>query len=153
MNALQARIPPPVVGVLAGVLAWLASRAGGPATLPPGWRLPAAAVLVLAGAATSVAGVRAVRGARTTLDPLRPETASALVTTGIYARTRNPMYLGVACLLLAWAAWLGTVAALAGPVAFVFYMDRFQVTAEERALARLFGAQYEDYRTRVRRWL
>lgn len=90
---------------------------------------------------------------RTTLNPLKPDSASALVTGGIYRFTRNPMYLGLATLLLAWAIYLGNLAALAGVPLFILYMNRFQIAPEERALEARFGAEYIAYRTRVRRWL
>ena len=90
---------------------------------------------------------------RTTINPLQPESASALVTGGIYRLSRNPMYLGLATLLLAWAIYLGNVAALAGLPCFILYMNRFQIAPEERALEARFGAEYFAYRTRVRRWL
>jgi protein-S-isoprenylcysteine O-methyltransferase Ste14 len=90
---------------------------------------------------------------RTTINPLQPESASALVTGGIYRLSRNPMYLGLATLLLAWAIYLGNVAALAGLPCFILYMNRFQIASEERALEARFGAEYFAYRTRVRRWL
>jgi len=153
MNALEARIPPPVVGLLCAVLAWLVADLSGASALPAQLRLSAALVLALLGLVISGAGVRAVRRAQSTLNPLKPETATALVTGGIFAYTRNPMYLGMATWLLAWAAWLGTLNALSGPAAFVLYIGRFQVLPEERALAQLFGAAFTDYRAKVRRWL
>jgi protein-S-isoprenylcysteine O-methyltransferase Ste14 len=90
---------------------------------------------------------------RTTINPLKPDSASALVTGGIYRFTRNPMYLGGATLLLAWALYLGNVAAFAGVPLFILYMNRFQIAPEERALEARFGAEYLAYRTRVPRWL
>jgi protein-S-isoprenylcysteine O-methyltransferase Ste14 len=90
---------------------------------------------------------------RTTINPLKPASASALVTKGIYRLTRNPMYLGLATLLLAWAIYLGNLAALAGVPLFILYMNRFQIAPEERALAARFGAEFAAYRARVRRWL
>lgn len=90
---------------------------------------------------------------RTTINPLKPESASALVTGGIYRFTRNPMYLGLATLLLAWAIYLGNLAALTGLPLFILYMKRFQIASEERALEARFGAEYIAYRTRVRRWV
>jgi protein-S-isoprenylcysteine O-methyltransferase Ste14 len=90
---------------------------------------------------------------RTTINPLKPDSASALVTGGIYRFTRNPMYLGSATLLLAWALYLGNVAAFAGVPLFILYMNRFQIAPEERALEARFGAEYLAYRTRVPRWL
>jgi protein-S-isoprenylcysteine O-methyltransferase Ste14 len=113
-----------------------------------------AAVLGVAGGlAVSLAGVIEFRRARTTVHPLRPERASALVSGGIYRFTRNPMYVGMLTTLLGWAAWLAAPWALLGPVAFVAFIGRFQIAPEERVLQRLFGADYEAYTRRVRRWL
>jgi protein-S-isoprenylcysteine O-methyltransferase Ste14 len=63
------------------------------------------------------------------------------------------MYLGVLFALLAWAAFLSAPWALAGPAAFIAYMNRFQIAPEERVLASMFGAAYSDYKSRIRRWL
>jgi protein-S-isoprenylcysteine O-methyltransferase Ste14 len=93
------------------------------------------------------------RRSGTTLDPVRPEEASALVTTGPNAITRNPMYVGLSGLLVAHAVWRGTWVALLPVAAFVAFIDRLQVRAEELALARKFGASYEAYRAAAPRWL
>lgn len=153
MNALETRIPPPLVGLIMGAVAWLASSASAPTGIDFTVRLAAAIGLALLGLAISFAGVRTVRRAQTTLNPLKPETATALVIHGIYSRTRNPMYLGMATWLLAWSAWLGTPLGLIGAPLFVLYMNRFQIGPEERALGRLFGAEFSAYQSRVRRWL
>jgi protein-S-isoprenylcysteine O-methyltransferase Ste14 len=63
------------------------------------------------------------------------------------------MYLGLLLVLLGWAAALSSAVAVAGPVVFAVYITRFQIKPEERALAALFGAEYANYRQRVRRWL
>ena len=91
--------------------------------------------------------------AKTTVNPLRPDAASALVIAGVFRFTRNPMYLGMAILLAAWAIYLANIAALAVLPLFVLYMNRFQIAPEERALEARFGAEYSRYRARVRRWL
>lgn len=153
MDALEARIPPPLVGLIAGIVAWLASSAFAPTGIPSAFRLAVALALVASGFVLAGAGARAVSRAKTTLNPIKPETATALVTSGIYRYTRNPMYLGMAACLLAWSAWLGSFAGLIGPPLFMLYMNRFQIGPEERALSRLFGAQFGDYQARVRRWL
>ena len=153
MSALETRIPPPLVGLIAGIVAWLVSSAFAPTSVPAFVRLTVALALVLIGFALAGAGARAVSRAKTTLNPTKPETATALVTSGIYRYTRNPMYLGMAACVLAWSAWLGTLAGLIGAPLFVLYMNRFQIGPEERALGRLFGAEFSDYRARVRRWL
>ena len=100
-----------------------------------------------------MAGVVSFRQAQTIVNPLKPETASALVRSGIYQYSRNPMYVGFALLLLAWACYLASPVALFGLLGFVLYMNRFQISPEERALATLYGSEYQVYQTQVRRWL
>ena len=147
------RFPPLAVAVSFGIAMWVVARA-----LPslrcefPG-RRPIALALVALGAAISLAGVVAFRRARTTTNPLRPGAASALVVTGIYARTRNPMYLGFAVMLFAWCAWLAHPVTLLGIAGFVAWMNRLQILAEERAIGALFGEEFERYCARVRRWI
>jgi protein-S-isoprenylcysteine O-methyltransferase Ste14 len=121
--------------------------------LPAPLRLPAALILTLAGAAIALSGVVSFRRARTTVNPLKPETSTSLVSSGIYRITRNPMYLGMLAVLLAWAAYLPSVLALLGPAAFSLYITRFQIIPEERALHSLFGAPFVEYTQKVRRWL
>jgi len=153
VNFLEARVPPPLAGFICGTLAWLLSREFAPTTLPFALRVAVAAAFVVLGLAVAGAAARTVTRAKTTLNPLKPETATSLVTSGIFGRSRNPMYLGMASWLLAWSAWLGTIAGLLGPVLFVLWMNRFQIAPEERALTRLFGAEFTAYQARVRRWL
>jgi protein-S-isoprenylcysteine O-methyltransferase Ste14 len=107
----------------------------------------------IAAFAVDVAGMLAFLKARTTVNPLRPEKASALVTGGIFRWTRNPMYLGMAMLLVAWAVYLANPISVVLIPVFVVYMNRFQIAPEERALESRFGAQFTEYRDRVRRWL
>ena len=116
-------------------------------------RLIFAVAFACAGALVTVSGLIEFRRARTTVNPMKPDTSSALVTRGVYGVTRNPMYVGLAIMLVAWAVFLSNVAALVGVVGFAWYIDRFQIAPEERALAALFGAEFESYRRDVRRWL
>ena len=76
-----------------------------------------------------------------------------MVSGGVYQFTRNPMYLGLLVTLLAWAAFLAKPLALLFLPVFVLYINSFQITPEERVLTSLFGAEYESYKARVRRWL
>ena len=153
MNRLEHRIPPPVVGVACALLMWLLARSTPSLTLLLPGSVFIAVLLALAGLAVSAAGILAFRKARTTVNPLEPGNASTIVATGIFARTRNPMYLGMLVELLAWATYLSNPAALLGAVAFVLYINRFQIGPEERALAAKFGDSYAAYLTRVRRWI
>lgn len=153
MRFLELKIPPPAVVALVGLGMWFAAPYGPAVPMAYEVRVTILVVCVLAGGATAVAGELEFRRARTTANPFRPGNARALVTSGIYRYTRNPMYLGLALALLGWAAYLASVPAFLGPVAFVLYLGRFQISPEERILAGKFGQDYAAYAARVRRWL
>ncbi len=108
-----------------------------------------------AAASAAMAGTTA-RGFRrrgTTLDPFDPAQASVLVTTGANSVTRNPMYVGLAGLLVANAIRRGSWAALLPVVGFTLVIDRWQIASEEAALLAKFGADYAAYCGQVPRWL
>jgi protein-S-isoprenylcysteine O-methyltransferase Ste14 len=147
------RVPPLAVAGILFVAMWAIARVAPSFAFDFGGRRLASLQLLLLAAAIGLAGTRSFRRARTTVNPLQPDRASALVTTGIYRYTRNPMYVAVALALLAWSVYLGHALALLGAVAFVAWMDRRQIPAEEHALRGLFGADFERYCAEVRRWL
>ncbi len=149
---LEFRVPPPVVALVVAGLMWSVAS-WGPAIALPVSRRALVGVLVCVGFAFDLLGLLAFRAVRTTLNPLRPETASTLVTHGIYRVSRNPMYVGLALLLTAWAVHLSSWLAFIGPVLFVAFITRFQIAPEERAIARLFPDEYAAYAGRVRRWV
>lgn len=153
MPSLDHKIPPPIVGALVALAMWLLAPIGPAWVVDPAVRHVAAAVLVAVGLAFDLLGLLAFRASRTTANPLKPQRASALVTSGIYRVSRNPMYVGMCFLLLAWAVHLSALLPLAGPVIYVLYITRFQIQPEERVLGQLFGEQYSRYAARVRRWL
>lgn len=153
MRALELRIPPPAVALVIAAAMWGISRVTPAPDMPAIVRETAGIALAVAGVCIALSGTFAFRRAGTTINPLKPETTSALVTSGIYRYTRNPMYVGLALAVLGWAVYLTSAAAFLGPVVFVLYITRFQIVPEERALASLFGATFADYRSRVRRWL
>ena len=153
MQILELKIPPPLVAVLVAGAMWGISRFAPVLDSPALIRVIAAITIGLAGGAVSLAGALAFRRAGTTVNPMKPEAASALVCSGIYRLTRNPMYLGLLLALVAWAVFLSSAWALLGPAAFVPYISRFQIAPEERVLAAMFGTAFADYKLRVRRWL
>lgn len=90
---------------------------------------------------------------RTTIHPHEPEKTSSLVTSGIYGFTRNPMYLGLFFFLIAWGFYLSNIPSFFICVIFVLYITRFQIKPEEKALERIFGDDFIQYKNKVRRWL
>lgn len=153
MRSLELLIPPPVVGLAVATAMWTVAHVAPVLQFPQLVRLLVATVLAAIGVAVALGGVRSFRRAKTTVNPLKPETSVALVSTGVYAFTRNPMYLGMVLVLLAWAAYLSSMWSFVGPVLFALYITRFQIVPEERALERLFGAPFAEYKKCVRRWL
>lgn len=163
MGTLELKIPPPLVALVCGLGMYGLARVLDPGLeilLAPG-AVPGvrgtlrwvALAVALTGLGCDASGVRDFIRARTTINPLQPANSSVLVTGGLYRVSRNPMYLGMALLLLAWTLWLGTAWALVGVAAFVAWITRFQIVPEERALAQRFGAGFAAYRQRVRRWI
>jgi protein-S-isoprenylcysteine O-methyltransferase Ste14 len=147
---LSLKVPPLALFILLAAAMWQLPAVA-PARLPGAMLL--SAVLATMGAAISIAGILAFRRARTTVSPIDPSTSTALVVRGVYRITRNPMYLGFALLLLAFAAWLGSLSALLLVPLFMAYLQRFQIRPEEDALRARFGTSFETYRQQIRRWL
>ncbi len=153
LSSLELKVPPVAVVLLCGAGMWLLSRQLPELSYPfPGHPLLASLVAAV-GAAIGVSGVIAFRAAKTTVDPRYPDKASSMVRSGIYRKTRNPMYLGLLLLLLGWALFLSHALAVIGLPVFVLYMNRFQIGPEERAMQARFGIQFSDYCLAVRRWI
>jgi len=150
MNLL---LPPPVVLALIAAAMWGIDRGLDTGRIAFTGQAPLAVALLAAGGGLMVAAAASMFAARTTINPMKPARASKLVTGGVFRWSRNPIYLGDLLILAALAVWLGQIANLALLPAFVAYIGRFQIRAEERALAARFGAEYAAYRARVRRWL
>lgn len=100
-----------------------------------------------------LAGVFEFKRAKTTVNPIKVDQASSVVDSGIFGYSRNPMYLGLFLLLFGYAYWQQNLLAIVFSFGFIAYMNRFQIKPEERALEGLFGAEYLDYKQRVRRWI
>ena len=144
------RPPPPLLAIVAGL---------SQSALTQGAHPPRASRAAAALAAATVSGTLAAAAAAqfrrqgTTFEPFNPALASVLVTTGANSVSRNPMYVGLAGLLVANALRLGSWKALLPVAAFTLVIDRLQIEAEESALLANFGADYEAYRVTVPRWL
>jgi protein-S-isoprenylcysteine O-methyltransferase Ste14 len=153
VQALELKLPPPVVALFAAVSMWFA-RSYAPSlglTIPS--RPAFAIALGIVGIALSLAGVLAFRKAKTTVNPTKPETTSTVVATGVYRLTRNPMYLGMLVVLVGWAVFLANAISFLVLPLFVLYINRFQIGPEERVLSEHFGSEYASYMKSVRRWL
>ena len=153
MKILEHKVPPPLVALSIGGLMWCVASLVPPLDVPFVVRVAGALALVVIGQGIAISGIVSFHRAKTTVNPIKLDTASSLVSSGVFRITRNPMYLGMLITLVGWAVYLANwLAVLAVPL-FVLYMNRFQIAPEERVMASLFGADYVAYRERVRRWI
>lgn len=109
--------------------------------------------LVAAGLGVNVNAMIAFARADTTINPLTPEKTSKLVSHGIFSQSRNPIYLAMTMILLGICVLFGNLINLAVIAFFVWYITNFQILFEEEALKEVFGAEYEEYCKKVRRWI
>ncbi|MCJ8348858.1 isoprenylcysteine carboxylmethyltransferase family protein [Moritella sp.] len=152
-TVLKNRVPPPLVAGLFAFAMWAISFVVPTVEMNTVARFTLSAATVALGIFFCIAGVVSFRRAKTTVNPLKPEAATALVSSGIYGISRNPMYVGFALFLLAWVVYLSSPWLSTGIVGFVLYMNQFQIEPEERALKEIFGPEFISYQAKVRRWL
>jgi protein-S-isoprenylcysteine O-methyltransferase Ste14 len=153
VHGLELKVPPVIVVALAAALMWATARATPQLMVIYSGSLALASLVAALGIAATAAGVLAFKRANTTVNPHHPTNSTFVVTTGIYRLTRNPMYLGMLLVLLAWLLYLSNIAAATFPLLFVAYITRYQIQPEERVLIGKFGAPYEAYLRSVRRWV
>ena len=109
--------------------------------------------LVAVGFFIVLTAIRRFYQADTTVLPQEMDSSSALVTGGILKITRNPMYLGMAVVIAGVGIGIGSWVALPILGFFVFWVTEYQIKPEERALFKIFGSEFEDYKSKVRRWI
>ena len=145
------RVLPPLLYAVPLLLLWLVDRAqpltipGRPAITWAGW------LLVAAGVGISGWGVLTLRRHHTTVVP--HHAVSTIVTTGPYRFSRNPMYVGMTVVYVAVSLLMGSWWPLFAVPLIVVAVNRLVIAREETYLRRRFGAAYEDFCRRVRRWL
>lgn len=153
MSFLETKIPPPIVTILFVFAMWNTSTVTQGFELSSEIRYLGIGIFIALGLIGLLSGAVSFRLAKTTVNPLKPEAATSLVTSGIYRITRNPMYVGLAFLLCAWTFYLSSLWAFPFVFLFIVYIHRFQIVPEERALIRNFDQEFVVYKGRVRPWL
>ena len=150
---LKTKIPPPVYVLIAAGLMWLLHQYAPVGQLVPIAVRPLAWVFVVLGLSLDLTSLVLFFKRRTTPNPIKPANARTLVISGLYRYSRNPMYVGLLFLLIAWGIWLGSVSAVWVIPVFMWVLTQMQIKPEERALAQKFGADYQRYLKQVRRWI
>lgn len=149
---MKLRIPPPIVMLIFACLMYVLNR-----FLPFGnfeffGRKELATVLISLAFIVMALAIFQFLRAKTTTNPINLTKTSSLVTSGIFKYTRNPMYLGMLLILLAFGLKLGNAFNTLLAAGFVYFMNHFQIENEEKALTELFDKEYTMYCKATRRW-
>ena len=110
-------------------------------------------LLLILGLYIIIRSSRLFAKAKTSLDPLRPFISTSLITNDIYKYSRNPMYFGYLLILLSSSVYLGNVMSIIIIPLFIFIINFIQIIPEEETLKDLFGPTYDEYLSKVRRWI
>lgn len=153
MKALELKVPPVAQFVAMALGMWMIAKYTPALTIDIPARRVFVVLFICLGGFFAIPAVRAFRSVDTTVDPRSPEKASRFIVNGVYQYSRNPMYLGLLCLLIAWALYLSDVLGFVGPPLFVLSMNHLQIRLEEQAMEARFGDDYRVYRKSVRRWI
>jgi protein-S-isoprenylcysteine O-methyltransferase Ste14 len=148
---LNTKIPPPIVAILFAVMIFYFSDSFAYVDLP--FKIYISLFFVLLGFFITFSSARNFKNKETTVNPIKPEEASQLVTDGFFKVTRNPMYLGMLLFLLGLSIYNGLIVGLLFLPLFVGYITFFQIIPEERAMIKIFGEDYKAYMKKVRRWI
>ena len=148
---LKTKIPPPIVVILFAVMIFYFSDSFVNVDLP--YKIYISLFFILLGFFITFSSARNFKNKETTVNPIKPEEASKLVTDGFFKITRNPMYLGMLLFLLGLSIYNGLIVGLVFLPLFVGYITFFQIIPEENAMIELFGEDYKTYMKKVRRWI
>ena len=147
---METKIPPPLVTLIFGLSIYF-SRELFP-TIEIKYSFYVGIFLLLLGFLILISAVRLFRIDQTTVNPLSPKQATKLVTEGIFKFTRNPMYLGMACVLASLAMFFNIIGGIVFIALFSAYITKFQIVPEEKAMLDLFSEDFDQYKQTTRRW-
>jgi len=108
-------------------------------------------ILIFAGSVLNLWADRIFKDQQTTVKP--DQKPSSLIDYGPFKISRNPMYLGMAMILIGTGIILGSILSFSGSVFFILAMEFYFIPDEERLMKEAFGSVFENYKTKVRRWI
>ncbi len=153
MKWLELKIIPPLVTIIIGLLMWAVAQFTPKFSILAKYNIILAIVFVILGLLLMFISAYFMFKRKTTINPMKPQNASSLVTSGLFALSRNPIYVADAIILLGWGLFLANLFSIALIILFVLYMNKFQIIPEEHNLEQLFGDEYLAYKAKVRRWI
>jgi len=151
---MHLRIPPPIVALIGILLIFLSKDYILILYLHPHLQNTLSILFLIIGFVIIFSATKEFKKSETTVNPMKPETSTSLVTSGIFKYTRNPMYLGLTSILLASCFYFSSLLGIIVYVPlFILYITIFQIIPEEETMKGLFNDEYLDYCSKVRRWI
>ena len=148
---MKTKIPPPILALIMIALIYISSLFIETTTF--NYQGLLSILFLILGLACAIPSFKLFARYKTTISPLKPSDATALVTEGMYRYSRNPMYLGLLLITIASTIWFGTWLGIIINIVFIFLINFLQIIPEEEALLEIFGEEYEEYKKNVRRWI
>ena len=148
---LNTKIPPPVVTILFAIMIFYFSDNFAYVDLP--FKIYISLFSISLGFIVTFSSARNFKKKDTTVNPMKPNETTKLVTDGFFKITRNPMYLGMLLFLLGLSIYNGLIVGLIFLPLFVGYITYFQIIPEENAMLEIFGEEFTLYMKKVRRWI
>ena len=148
---MKNKIPPPVVTLFFGLCIYFSQEYFQEFNLE--FLTILSYISYIAGLLILVLAVRLFKKQSTTVNPIKIENASSLVTSGVFEYSRNPMYLGMAVILLGLALMFNVIGGTLFTLLFTIYITKFQIKPEEEVMERLFGEDFLKYKKNVRMWI
>ena len=145
------KIPPPVVTLICCIIIYF-SRSLFPEITFQSINIISVLIL-LTGIGTLLTAASSFKKYQTTINPLQPDKATHLVVSGIFGISRNPMYLGMALILLAISVKFNLVGGIIITFTFISFITKFQIIPEEKAMMKLFADEFSHYKKQTRRWI
>ena len=148
---MKNKIPPPIVTLFFGLCIYFSQE------FFPEFNLEYFTILSyishFEGLSILVLAVRLFKKQNTTVNPIKIDNASSLVTSGVFEYSRNPMYLGMVMILLGLALMFNFIGGILFTLLFAIYITKYQIRPEEEVMERLFGEDFLKYKNSVRVWL
>jgi protein-S-isoprenylcysteine O-methyltransferase Ste14 len=148
---MKNKIPPPVVTLFFGLCIYFSKEYFTEFNLE--FLTILSYMYYFAGLSILVLAVRLFKKQSTTVNPIKIENASSLVTSGVFKYSRNPMYLGMALILFGLALMFNLIGGIIFTLLFTIYITKFQIRPEEEVMERFFKEDFLKYKQNVRMWL
>jgi protein-S-isoprenylcysteine O-methyltransferase Ste14 len=150
---LALKVPPPVQLIICSILMYSLAYYFPQYSFSLDLSFPLSLLLIALASVIGLIALYDFRKHKTTFHPHTPEKTNTVVDSGIYAYSRNPMYLALVLILFALVFYIENMLCFTLIPLFIGYITQYQIKPEEDMLDKLFPNTYLAYSQKVRRWL